>query len=152
MVFSSSALLSATAMAQEMPAGDVSRGQNFYQIACAVCHSPELGPNNTMIIKQGPSLVGVVGRKAASTKVFNYSKPLEDFGQTWDTETLYKFLANPVAMVPGTAMPIQITDSNTRADIVAYLATLKIPEGQLNDWNFNIYRKITNIVTAVSFT
>jgi cytochrome c2 len=32
---------------------------------------------------------------------------------------------NPMAKVPGTLMPMQIPDDKTRADVVAYLATLK---------------------------
>lgn len=123
------ALFAGIATAQPMPAGDASRGQAYFQIACAVCHSPELGPNNTVIIKQGPSLAGVVGRKAGSSPHFNYSKALSDSGLTWDTATLYRFLANPMAMVPGTMMPMAIPDATTRADVVAYLTTLKIPEG-----------------------
>ena len=38
---------------------------------------------------------------------------------------LDKFLVDPMAKVPGTLMPIQSADDKTRADVVAYLATLK---------------------------
>jgi glucose/arabinose dehydrogenase/cytochrome c2 len=128
-VISSFGLFSDNMVAQEMPAGDAAHGQAYFQIACAVCHSPELGPDYTVIIKQGPSLVGVVGRKAGSSSHFNYSKAMTDAGLTWDTATLFKFLANPMVMVPGTIMPMPIPDVTNRADVVAYLATLKIPEG-----------------------
>ncbi|HVV69952.1 MAG TPA: hypothetical protein VHI52_00115, partial [Verrucomicrobiae bacterium] len=46
--------------AQNVPPGDAARGKVFFQVNCAVCHSPELGPDNLVIMKQGPSLVGVV--------------------------------------------------------------------------------------------
>jgi glucose/arabinose dehydrogenase/cytochrome c2 len=123
------ALAAANVSAQDIPAGDATRGQAFFQISCAVCHSPVLGPDNTAIMKQGPSLVGVVGRKAGSIPNFNYTKAIQDSGLTWDTATLNRFLVNPMVVLPGTAMPIPVPDPHHRADVIAYLATLKIPAG-----------------------
>jgi glucose/arabinose dehydrogenase/cytochrome c2 len=111
------------------PVGDATRGKAFFQASCAVCHSPVLGPDNTVINKQGPSLVGVVGRPAGSVQYFNYTGALQESGFKWDTATLYKFLENPMVVVTGTTMPIPVVDPRNRADVVAYLATLKIPEG-----------------------
>jgi glucose/arabinose dehydrogenase/cytochrome c2 len=113
----------------QAPAGDATRGKAFFQASCAVCHSPVLGPDNTVINKQGPSLIGVVGRPAGSVQYFNYTSALRDSGFKWDTATLYKFLENPMVVVTGTTMPIPVADPRNRADVVAYLATLKIPEG-----------------------
>jgi glucose/arabinose dehydrogenase/cytochrome c2 len=115
--------------AQATPMGDTARGRAFFQINCAVCHSPELGPDNTVLAKQGPSLVGVVGRPAGSLPYFNYTKSIRDSGFKWDASTLYRFLENPMVVVPGTTMPIPVADPRNRADVVAYLATLKIPQG-----------------------
>ena len=39
--------------------------------------------------------------------------------------TLDQFLVSPMAMVPGTFMPMLIPDDKTRADVVGYLSTLK---------------------------
>src|SRR5580658_5945567 len=78
----SAGLLSAPVNAQDAPAGDATRGKAYFQISCAVCHSPELGPDNTVIMKQGPSLVGVVGRAAGSSSHFNYTKAMQDSGLT----------------------------------------------------------------------
>ena len=39
--------------------------------------------------------------------------------------TLDEFLVNPSAKVPGTAMAGVLTDPQQRADVIAYLATLK---------------------------
>ena len=109
--------------------GDAGRGKSFFQVNCAVCHSPVLGPDNLVIMKQGPSLVGIVGRQAGSLPHFNYTKALQTSGFTWDAATLYRFLSNPMVEVPGTTMPIPVTDARNRADVIAYLATLKIPTG-----------------------
>ncbi len=124
-----SARFAVTGVAQEMPTGDAARGQAYFQTACAICHSPVLGSNNTVIIKQGPSLVGVVGRKAGSSSHFNYSKAMTDSVLMWNAATLFKFLANPMAEMPGTIMPMPIPDVTNRADVIAYLSTLKIPDG-----------------------
>lgn len=117
------------AVAQDLPAGDPARGRAYFQTSCALCHSAELGPDNTVIIKQGPSLVGVVGRRAGSLPHFNYTRALKSSGYTWTAATLDHFLANPMIAVPGTTMPMLIPDPQNRADVIAYLSTLKIPEG-----------------------
>jgi cytochrome c len=76
--------------------------------------------------KEGPNLLGVVGRKAASEPEFaRYSAALKASGITWKKKSLDQFLLNPMAKVPGTIMPMLIPDDKTRADVVAYLATLK---------------------------
>src|SRR5215831_5903930 len=115
--------------AQNIPQGDAARGKAFFQVNCAVCHSPELGPENLAIMKQGPSLVGIVGRPAGSLPHFNYTKAIRQSGFTWDPARLYRFLSNPMVEVPGTTMPIPVTDPGHRADVIAYLETLKIPQG-----------------------
>src|SRR6185437_10277875 len=115
--------------AQDMPAGNAAHGQAYFQISGAVCHSPALGPDNTVIIKQGPSLVGVVGRRAGTLPHFNYTRAMQNSGFTWDAATLNKFLSNPLFVLPGTTMPMPVPDATNRADVIAYLSTLKLPEG-----------------------
>ena len=123
------AALAANVNAQEATSGDAARGKAFFEISCAVCHSPVLGPENLVLMKQGPSLVGVVGRQAGSQQHFNYTKAIRESGFTWNAATLYKFLENPMEVVPGTTMPIPVADPRNRADVVAYLVTLKVPQG-----------------------
>jgi hypothetical protein len=123
------ALAALNATAQTTPAGDAARGQAYFQLSCAICHSAELGPGNTIILKQGPSLMGLLGRPAGSLPHFGYTKALRDSGLTWDESTLNRFLANPMAMLPGTAMPMPVPNDTNRADVIAYLSTLKIPPG-----------------------
>jgi hypothetical protein len=47
----------------------------------------------------------------------------------WDAATLDRFLTDPAKAVPGTAMPIPLPDASLRANVIAYLAALKVPEG-----------------------
>ncbi len=117
------------ATAQNTPVGNADRGQQVFQVYCAVCHSTSLGSGNTLIIKQGPTLVGVTGRKAGTSPHFNYTQALKDSGSVWDAAALDHFLTDPMKAVPGTTMPIPIADAGMRADIIAYLATLRVPEG-----------------------
>lgn len=141
--------LGQVARAQGTPADAASQGQVYFQQFCAICHSPTLGPGNTVIVKQGPSLVGVMGQAAGSRPFFTYTKALSGSGLTWDAATLDHFLANPMVAVPGTAMPMPIPNPDDRQHVIAYLATLVVPPGVTlmpplavttlgtdpNDWN-----------------
>jgi glucose/arabinose dehydrogenase len=119
----------APAAAGDSATGDALHGQVLFQQDCAICHADKLGPGNTEIVKQAPSLVGIMGRHAASNPSFTYTKSLQDSGLTWDASTMDRFLANPSEVVPGTAMPIAVPKPADRLDLIAYLSTLKLPAG-----------------------
>jgi hypothetical protein len=70
-----------------------------------------------------------MGRKAGTSPHFNYTQALKDSGLVWDVPALDHFLTDPARAVPGTTMPIPLPDAGLRADVIAYLATLKVPEG-----------------------
>jgi glucose/arabinose dehydrogenase len=103
--------------------GDDAQGKAFFQQNCALCHATTSGTGSG----QGPSLVGVIGRSAASAPNFGYSKAMAESGITWDLATLDRFLSNPSALVPGTTMPVPVPDEANRANVIAFLATLKAP-------------------------
>ena len=117
------------AAAQVPPAGNAAQGKVFFQQNCAMCHADSLGPGNAPIMGQGPSLVGVFGRRAGSVPNFSFTNALSGSGLTWDSATLERFLASPSAAVPGTTMPVSIADSGDRSDVIAYLSILKLPAG-----------------------
>ena len=117
------------APAQDALTGDAAQGQAYFQISCAVCHTTALGPGNTVVVKQGPSLVGVVGRRAGTGLSFNYTKAMIESGLTWDAATLDRFLTSPMSVVPGTLMPMPVPDPDNRRNVIAYLATLTVPSG-----------------------
>jgi len=110
--------LAAPAPAQPPATGDAAAGDEAFQIHCAMCHVAEGGG-------QGPSLVGVFGRKAGSAPGFTYSPALAAANVTWDAAHLDRYLENPQAAIPGAAMPYALADAKTRADVIAYLGTLK---------------------------
>ena len=115
--------------------GDANRGKIFFQQACALCHADSIGPSNSTVTKQGPSLVGILGRHAGAATDFNYTKALTESGLTWDAATLDHFLTNPSLAVPGTSMPISVPGTATRLDVIVYLSTLNPPSNILRTAN-----------------
>lgn len=70
----------------------------------------------------GPSLSGVVGRKAGSLPNYAYSPALKASRLTWNPVTLDRWLRDPKKLVPGTKMPFGgIADAKTRKAVVDYL-------------------------------
>ena len=55
---------------------------------CVACHSFD----NSLKIKVGPPLWGIVNRKAAIIDGFNYSDALTAYGKAWSKEELFYFL------------------------------------------------------------
>ena len=104
-------------------AADAANGKAVFETKCGICHAANTAPGGPVA---GPSMVGLVGRKAASVEGFPmYSPALKASGLTWNTKLLDEFLVNPMAKVPGTMMVISLPDAKERADVISYLATLK---------------------------
>jgi cytochrome c len=96
--------------------GDAARGEKRFE-ECATCHTLERGVNNV-----GPSLNGVLARKAGEIAEFRYSPALKRSGITWTPQTLDNFIADPQKAVPGNRMPFAgMPDAADRADLIAYL-------------------------------
>jgi cytochrome c len=112
-------LLAGTATLSQ--AADPAAGKSVFTAQCSICHSSQAGKNMV-----GPSLFGIVGRKTASVSGFHYSPANQGANLTWDEATLDKYLQAPRATIPGTIMTYGgLKDDAKRADLVAYLATLK---------------------------
>jgi len=107
-------------VASPAAAQNATAGGTLFKQRCMMCHtiSPDGRPS------MGPNLLGVVGRPAASAQ-FGYSPALKKSGLTWDKATLDTFLTSPGKLVPGTRMVFPIPDDKQRADVIAYLASLK---------------------------
>ena len=97
--------------------GDPGRGKTLYQ-ACEACHTID---ENDL----GPKHRGVVGRTAGTVVDYDYSIALKKSGLIWNEATLDRWLTNPSALVPGTKMFFQISDAQSRADIIAFLKEQK---------------------------
>jgi cytochrome c len=99
--------------------GDAAHGKQVFQ-QCGICHSTEPGE-----AKLGPSLFGIVGRKAASVPGFRYTPAMQKLDVSWTPEQLNTWLENPSKMASGTAMAFNLANEKDRQDVIAYLATLK---------------------------
>lgn len=112
------ALWTATAFAQA--AGDPAAGEKVFT-QCKACHTVQPGKNRI-----GPSLHGVVGRKAGTVEGFNYSPAMKGWGMEWTPENLDKYLAEPKATIPGNKMAFPgLKKPEDRANLIAYLAQQK---------------------------
>ena len=96
-------------------------GQQIYERRCRTCHGGAT-PADTPI---GPSLRGIVGAKAASGKSGVHSRALIDSGLVWDRDSLRRFLADPRRAMPGSIMPVDVTDPAELERLLDYLETLR---------------------------
>lgn len=86
---------------------------------CGACHSVNAGENRI-----GPSLAGVVGRRAGSVSGANYSPGMQAASVTWTEANLDRYLADPTAVVPGGTMPNPGLNAEQRRAVIDYLKTL----------------------------
>jgi cytochrome c len=100
--------------------GDAVAGKKRYQMTCLGCHG-----DDRMAPTTGPSLVNLIGRKAGSAASGVISRAAAESGIVWDENNLDQFLASPSEKIHGTIMPIGVKNPKERADVVAYLKTLK---------------------------
>ena len=102
---------------QASPAGgDAAAGKAAYDNVCRTCHT-----------SLAPPLDGVIGRKVAGVAAFDsYSNALKAKQElTWTPANMDAFLKSPPAFAPGTHMVQATPDETVRANLVAYLMTLK---------------------------
>jgi cytochrome c2 len=99
-------MLQHAAMQETSSAGNSTVGQKVFR-KCGACHSLEPGRN--MI---GPSLGGIIGRKAGTEAGFTYSSAMKQANITWTPETLAPYLADPRRLSRETAC--RSRDSNRR--------------------------------------
>jgi cytochrome c len=101
--------------------GDVVRGARVYQR----CYSRHTVDPNEQAKLQGPSLYGVVGRRAASLAGFSYSPALiakAEAGLVWTEDELDQFLLEPERAIPDNQMGFfGLPEARDRADLIAYL-------------------------------
>ncbi len=108
----------ATSVSYAALTGDAARGETIFG-QCRTCHVVEQGVNRI-----GPSLWGVVGRKAGSIEGFRYSAANRKSGLVWTEEQLFTYLEAPQKVLKGTYMAFAgLKKPQDRADVIAYLKT-----------------------------
>lgn len=109
-------LMTQPALAQ----ADAENGKEVFK-SCRACHQVGDGAKNGI----GPSLNGILGRKAGTINGFNYSdvnKQAGEKGLVWTEEKMLDYLKDPAAFMPGNKMTFAgVKDEADRRDLVAYL-------------------------------
>jgi len=120
------ALTALTGIANAQDANErAKKGAAAYQL-CAACHSLQPG-----VHLSGPSLANLWGKRAATISDFGrYTDALKKTEIVWDENTLYAWVADPQAMVPGTTMTFRgVENDETRANLIAFLRLALSPGG-----------------------
>jgi cytochrome c len=99
---------------------DAENGKAVFR-GCRACHQVGPGAKNGI----GPTLNGIVGRKAGTIDGFNYSDPNKEAGVNglvWTEDILFKYLESPGTFMPGNKMAYAgVKDEADRRDLIAYL-------------------------------
>ena len=93
-----------------------SKGEKLFKKKCGTCHTLEEGKH-----KVGPSLAGVMGRKAGSTDFGKY-KALKGADFAWDEDSIDKWIENPKKFIgKPTAMTVKVKREKERDAIIDFL-------------------------------
>lgn len=105
-----------------LASADVAKGQAFVAQQCAACHTLTAGGANGV----GPNLYGVLGGPMFAHAGFTYSAAVKSKAKgDWDYDKMNQWLYAPNDFAPGTGMSYSgIHNTQTRADVIAYLRTL----------------------------
>ena len=107
-----------------LAAGDAAKGKKVFN-KCKACHTVKAGKH-----KIGPSLLGVVGRKAGSAAGYKKYKGLKGADWTWNEAEIDKFLTNPKKYVKAkgakrSGMVLKVKKKSDRKNVIAYLKSVK---------------------------
>lgn len=97
------------------------QGEIKFNTYCRTCHSWMKGDN-----RLGPSLYGIVGRKAGTAPGYlGYSPSMKSAGWIWTKAMIDSWITNPYKILPDTNMrPFPgVADPATRKKIIAFLAS-----------------------------
>lgn len=112
-------------------------GADVYEDVCGRCHGllveqsswqqypPESGTGIELavVLPQGPTLNGIIGRPVGIVEGYKYSKSMLAFaatGAVWDRRTLDDFLTNSRKFVKGTVMIVKLKEKR-RTAVLDYL-------------------------------
>jgi len=90
-------------------------GRRIFERRCQACHAGG----------SGPSLTGVLGRKAGTAESGAHSGAVIEYGAIWTRSSLRRFISDPGREVPGTLMEMRVQDSKELDDLLNYLETIR---------------------------
>jgi cytochrome c len=110
-----------TAAAQmPLPTAKPPDGATLFKQQCATCHTTNLSDP----VRQGPPLLGIVGRPAGKVDGFRYSTGFAKADFVWDDAKLDAWLTNPQEIISGAVMAYRQAKPETRAAIIGFLKEL----------------------------
>jgi cytochrome c len=92
-------------------------GRQLFERHCRTCHGGT-APADSPI---GPSLSGILGRKAGTNVSGVHSRAAIDSGIVWDRESLRRFLSVPRREIPDSIMPVGVMDPAELERLLDYL-------------------------------
>lgn len=108
--------LSFSAVGADGTEGDAAKGEKVFA-KCKACHEIATEKN-----KVGPTLRGIIGRKAGSVPGFKYSAAMIDSGVTWDATIIAEYVAKPKEFIPGNKMSfVGLKKAGDLQDLIAYI-------------------------------
>ena len=110
-------LHSPTAVADEF----TDPGRKIFESRCQTCHGGASAPD----VPLGPSLVGIIGRKAGTGNSGVHSRAAIESDTVWTRSSLRRYLSEPGREMPGTFMPVQVQDPKELDDLLNYLQSLR---------------------------
>ena len=96
-------------------------GRRIFQQRCQTCHGGT-GPADTAT---GPNLKGVIGRKAGTGSSGVHSRAALESDTVWTRSSLRRFLSEPGREMPGTMMPVRVTDPRDLDNLLNFLESLR---------------------------
>src|ERR1700735_2115150 len=94
-----------SALAATLPAfgADAAAGKTLFRQQCSICHTAEPADSGGA---QGPSLIGLYGRHAATAAGVSYTAAMRAANLAWGAPTLEQVLAAPPTGGPGRGAPV----------------------------------------------
>jgi cytochrome c len=96
-------------------------GRKIFESRCGSCHEAASPATPTL----GPSLVGIIGRRASTEDSGVHSRAAVESGIVWDRNSLGRFLSDPGREMPETIMPVRLADPKELDALLNYLETLR---------------------------
>lgn len=122
-----SIIMAAALVATALPAvsADAEKGAKVFN-RCKACHVADAATNKT-----GPSLFGIIGRKAGTVEGFDYSDAMKakgDEGLVWDAASIKAYSMKPKEFIPGNKMSFAgIKKESDVDDMIAWFESLPKP-------------------------
>ena len=119
-VWPTAAALVGVVSIQQAHAADSAAGEAYFHQHCSLCH---VAAKDARAIT-APNLYGI-GGTTSGVGAFPFSTALKTAKIKWGAASLDSFLADPTKAAPGTRMITPIPNDADRANVVAYLLSLK---------------------------